>query len=458
MWGGRFSQKTDKKVDDFNASIDFDRRLYKQDIAGSKAHTLMLNKKGILTKKEKDAIINGLDEILKEIENGKFRFKKSHEDIHMNVEAALIKRIGDVGKKLHTARSRNDQVALDMRFFLRDEIDSVCALLQRLLFLLVSIAKDNIDVIMPGYTHLQRAQPIRFSYHILAYFSMFKRDIARLIDCRDRVNCMPLGAGALAGTTFDVDREFVAKKLQFSEVSSNSLDSVSDRDFAIEFLGAAAIIMMHLSRFCEEIILWNSAEFSFIEISDSFTTGSSIMPQKKNPDVAELIRGKTGRVYGSLISLLTTMKALPLAYNKDMQEDKEPVFDAVDTIKKSIDIFTAMLNEIKINKDNMGKRAFESFTTATDLADYLTKKGVPFRESHKITGRIVKFCIKNGYDLKTLPLDKYKKFSEKIKKDVYEKVSLENSVEGKISFGGTCKSEVIRQIEDAFDFLKKLND
>lgn len=458
MWGGRFSQKTDKMVDEFNASIDFDKKLYKQDIIGSKAHALMLHKKGILNKEEKDAIIRGLDDILNEIESGKFRFKKGHEDIHMNIEAALIKKIGDTGKKLHTARSRNDQVALDLRFFLRDEIDSICVLLQKLLSTLLTTAEDNIDVIMPGYTHLQRAQPIRFSYHIMAYFAMFKRDLTRLIDCRGRVNVMPLGSGALAGTTFDVDREFVAKKLQFSQVSSNSLDSVSDRDFAVEFLSAAAIIMMHLSRFCEEIILWNSAEFSFIEISDAFTTGSSIMPQKKNPDVAELIRGKTGRVYGDLISLLTTMKSLPLAYNKDMQEDKEPVFDAVITIKNSIEIFNAMLNEIKVNNDKMGKSAFESFTTATDLADYLTKKGVPFRESHNITGKIVKHCIKKGYDLKTLPLDEYKKFCKKIEDDVYEKVSLENSVEGKISFGGTCKTEVQRQIEDAFDFLKRLND
>jgi argininosuccinate lyase len=458
LWGGRFSQKTDKKVDEFNASIDFDKRLYSQDIAGSKAHANMLHQKKIITKKERDAIISGLDEILTKIESGKFRFKVEHEDIHMSIETALIKLIGDAGKKLHTARSRNDQVALDMRLFLRNELDAIMALMIKLLSSLASIAEDTVDLIMPGYTHLQRAQPIRLAHHLMAYFQMFKRDTMRLIDCRGRVNIMPLGSGALAGTTFDIDRELVAKQLGFSQVSSNSLDSVSDRDFVLEFLSAASMIMMHLSRFSEEIIIWNSAEFNFIEISDAFTTGSSIMPQKKNPDVAELIRGKTGRIYGNLMNLLTTMKALPLAYNKDMQEDKEPLFDTVDTIKMCIDLFTDMLNEIEFNQGYMEESAFGSFSTATDLADYLAKKGVPFRESHRITGRIVKFCIENGYDLMTLPISMYKEFTDKVDDDLYDKISLESSVEGKISYGATCKSEVLRQIEDAMDFLKRLND
>jgi len=412
MWGGRFSQETDKKVDLFNASIDFDKKLYRQDIAGSKAHAMMLCKKHIISKEERDAIVNGLDEILAQIENGKFKFKISHEDIHMNIEAALTKKIGDAGKKLHTARSRNDQVALDMRLYLRDEIDTILELMQKLLSSLTVIAEDNIDLIMPGYTHLQRAQPIRFSHHAMAYFQMFKRDVMRLIDCRERVNVLPLGSGALAGTTFNIDRDYVAKQLGFSRVSANSLDSVSDRDFVIEFLSASSMIMLHLSRFCEEIIIWNSAEFSFVEISDAYTTGSSIMPQKKNPDIAELIRGKTGRVYGNLMNILTTMKALPLAYNKDMQEDKEPLFDTVDTIKASVDLFTSMLNEMKLNEGYMEESAFGSFTTATDLADYLAAKGIPFRESHKITGKIVKFCLENGYDLMTLPIEKYQKFSK----------------------------------------------
>ena len=457
MWGGRFSQETDKKVDLFNASIDFDKKLYRQDIAGSKAHAMMLCKKHIISKEERDAIVNGLDEILAQIENGKFKFKISHEDIHMNIEAALTKKIGDAGKKLHTARSRNDQVALDMRLYLRDEIDTILELMQKLLSSLTVIAEDNIDLIMPGYTHLQRAQPIRFSHHAMAYFQMFKRDVMRLIDCRERVNVLPLGSGALAGTTFNIDRDYVAKQLGFSRVSANSLDSVSDRDFVIEFLSASSMIMLHLSRFCEEIIIWNSAEFSFVEISDAYTTGSSIMPQKKNPDIAELIRGKTGRVYGNLMNILTTMKALPLAYNKDMQEDKEPLFDTVDTIKASVDLFTSMLNEMKLNEGYMEESAFGSFTTATDLADYLAAKGIPFRESHKITGKIVKFCLENGYDLMTLPIEKYQKFSKEIKGDIYEKVSLESSVEGKISYGSTNKDSVQKQIDNALDFLKRLH-
>ncbi len=457
MWGGRFTQKTDEKVDDFNASIDFDKRLYRQDIAGSKAHAIMLHAKGILTEDEKNAIISGLDKIIVDIESGKFEFKNELEDIHMNIESVLTDSIGAAGKKLHTARSRNDQVAVDIRLFMLDEISDIAKLLEELLHTLLVTAEDNIEVVMPGYTHLQRAQPIRFSHHILAYFEMFKRDHARLSDCASRMNALPLGSGALAGTTFDIDRELVAKALGFASVTNNSLDSVSDRDFAIEFLSAASIIMMHLSRFCEEIIIWNSAEFSFIEISDSYTTGSSIMPQKKNPDVAELIRGKTGRVYGSLVSLLTTMKSLPLAYNKDMQEDKEPIFDAVDTVKDCVELFTGMIKEIKLNAPRMEEAAFGSFTTATDLADYLVTKDVPFREAHEITGKVVRFCIDNGYDLRSLPLEDYQKFSDKIDSEVYIKTSLTNSVEGKRSYGGTCKSEVERQIGIAFESLKNIN-
>jgi len=378
-WSGRFTEKTDKLVEEFNASISFDKRLYKHDIMGSITHARMLAKVGILTKKEVDKIISGLKAIEKEIVAGKFRFTPDLEDIHMAIEKRLIEKIGPVGGKLHTARSRNDQVALDVRLYLRDEIKEIQSLIRDLQKALVNVAKKNLDCIMPGYTHLQRAQPILFSHHLLAYYEMLKRDHERIADCLTRVNVMPLGAGALAGSPYPLDRDFVAKELGFAKPTDNSLDSVSDRDFCIEFCGAASILMMHLSRLSEEFILWSSQEFGFIELSDAFSTGSSIMPQKKNPDVPELVRGKTGRVYGNLLSLLTTMKALPLAYNKDMQEDKEALFDTVDTVKDCLKVFSPMLTTMKINKKKMLNATKQGFLTATDAADYLVKKGVPFQ-------------------------------------------------------------------------------
>ena len=416
LWGGRFSKNTDKLMDDFNSSIHFDSRMYRQDILGSAAHVRMLGACGIIPEEDAELIRKTLFEILEDIENGKIQFEVSAEDIHMNIETILISRIGDVGKKLHTGRSRNDQVALDLRMYLKDEAKAIKEMLKNLLQILLDIAENNIDTIMPGYTHLQRAQPVTLSHHLMAYFQMFRRDIERLNDCYRRIDVMPLGSGALAGTSYRLDRRMVADELGFSSITENSMDAVSDRDFVIELASVLSIIMMHLSRFCEEIILWCSHEFSFIELDDAYSTGSSIMPQKKNPDAAELIRGKTGRVYGSLMSLLTTMKGIPLAYNKDMQEDKEAIFDAVDTVKMCLPIFNRMLQTAKFNKDKMYNAARGGFTNATDLADYLVKKGVPFRDSHEIIGRMVSYCIQNQKSLEEMSIDEFSSFSSKIEK------------------------------------------
>ncbi len=448
-WQGRFSQPTDKFVEEFTASIAFDQRLYSYDIQGSIVHARMLAKQEIISAEEAEQITNGLEEILQEIEDGRFDFSVALEDIHMNIEARLIERIGPVGGKLHTARSRNDQVALDIRLYLRDEIRTLLNQLQRLGQALVSQAENHLEIIMPGYTHLQTAQPILFSHHMLAYFEMFRRDRSRLEDCLKRVDVLPLGAGALAGTTFPIDREFVAQELGFSDVSRNSLDSVSDRDFAIEFISACSILMMHLSRFSEEIILWSSADFSFIELSDSFCTGSSIMPQKKNPDVPELIRGKSGRIYGNLVSFLTLMKSLPLAYNKDMQEDKEPLFDSIDNVKGCLKIFADMIAEMKVRPERMRAAAARGFSTATDIADYLVRKGIPFREAHEVVGKAVRYCIEHGKDLPELSLEEYHSFSQNIDADIYDFVTLEASVNARSATGGTATSAVGKEIERA---------
>ncbi|MBN2427987.1 MAG: argininosuccinate lyase [Deltaproteobacteria bacterium] len=456
-WQGRFSQPTDKFVEEFTASIAFDQRLYNYDIQGSMAHARMLAKQGIISEEDAEQITSGLQDILEEIDNGSFEFSVALEDIHMNIEARLIERIGPVGGKLHTARSRNDQVALDIRLYLRDEIRTLLGQLQRLGQALVEQAEAHLDVIMPGYTHLQTAQPILFAHHLLAYFEMFRRDRARLEDCLKRVDVLPLGAGALAGTTFPIDREFVARQLGFAEVSRNSLDSVSDRDFAIEFINACSVLMMHLSRFSEEIILWSSADFSFVELSDSFCTGSSIMPQKKNPDVPELIRGKTGRIYGNLINLLTLMKSLPLAYNKDMQEDKEPLFDTIDNVKGCLKIFADMIAGMKIRPERMRQAAARGFSTATDIADYLVRKGIPFRDAHEVVGKAVRYCIENAKDLPELSQEEYSSFSPDIEGDIYDYVTLEASVDARSATGGTATSAVKKEIERARQELLQWN-
>ena len=411
LWGGRFTQPTDKFVEEFTASIQFDKRLYHQDIRGSIAHARMLGKQGIIPMADVDEIVHGLQEILRQIEAGQFDFSVSLEDIHMNIEARLSRKIGEAGKRLHTGRSRNDQVALDIRLYLRDELVEISAYIDLLIDSLIYQAEENLGVIMPGYTHLQTAQPILFSHHMLAYVEMLRRDKGRMEDCLKRANVMPLGAGALAGTTFPIDREYVAELLDFPEVTRNSLDSVSDRDFALEFLSSAAILMMHLSRFSEELILWSTSEFHFIDLSDSFCTGSSIMPQKKNPDVPELVRGKTGRVYGNLMALLTVMKSLPLAYNKDMQEDKEPLFDTIDTVKGSLKIFADMIREMRVNVPAVREAAARGFSTATDVADYLVRKGMPFRDAHEVVGKAVRYCVENGKDLPGLTMAEWQVFS-----------------------------------------------
>ena len=448
-WAGRFTQPTDKFVEEFTASIDFDKRMYRYDIEGSKAHARMLAKQGIIADDEADTIIGGLDSILADIEAGNFEFKLSLEDIHMNIEARLIERIGSVGGKLHTARSRNDQVALDVRLYLRDEVKDILTYLDKLQNSLLAQAEANLDVIMPGYTHLQTAQPVLFAHHMLAYYEMTKRDAGRIEDLSKRLNLLPLGAGALAGTTFPIDREFVAAQLGFDGVTRNSLDSVSDRDFAIEFCAAGSILMMHLSRLSEELILWSSADFNFIELTDAFCTGSSIMPQKKNPDVPELVRGKTGRVYGNLISLLTLMKSLPLAYNKDMQEDKEPLFDTIDTVKGSLKIFADMIAEMKVKADTMRVAAARGFSTATDVADYVVRKGIPFRNAHEIVGKTVRYCIETGKDIPELSIDEFKQFSEVIEEDIYDYVTLDASVNARKATGGTAREAVKREIARA---------
>ncbi len=446
LWGGRFTQPTDKFVEEFTASIGFEQRLYPYDIRGSKAHAQMLARQEIITQEEAEQICAGLDGIFADIEQDKIEFSIALEDIHMNIEARLIERIGPVGGKLHTGRSRNDQVAVDIRLYLRDELDAVIAYLEALMDSLLTQAEGNLNTIMPGYTHLQTAQPVLFAHHMLAYYEMFKRDASRMHDCRARMNVMPLGAGALAGTTFPIDREWVAQQLGFDGVTRNSLDSVSDRDFAIEFCSNAATVMMHLSRLSEELILWSSADFNFIELSDAFCTGSSIMPQKKNPDVPELVRGKSGRVYGNLMSLLTLMKSLPLAYNKDMQEDKEPLFDSIDTVKGSLKIFAAMIAEMRIKVDNMRIAAARGFSTATDIADYCVRKGLPFRQAHEVVGKTVRYCIEQGKEIPELSLEEFRQFSTLIDSDIYDFVTLDASVNARTATGGTARCAVEREI------------
>jgi argininosuccinate lyase len=453
MWAGRTAGQTDSVADDFNSSISFDSRMYRQDITGSMAHAAMLGAKNIITKEEAQILIDGLDEILSNLESGKLEFDMSCEDIHMFVEQVLTERLGDVGKKLHTARSRNDQVALDLRMYLRDEINTIRKKVLGLIKMLLCAAEKYKAVIMPGYTHLQRAQPITFGHHLMAYVMMLTRDCERLSDCNKRLNQSPIGSCALAGTTYDTDRRFEAERLGFDGICMNSIDGVSDRDFCVEFLSSAAIIMMHLSRFSEEIILWSSWEFKFIELSDAYTTGSSIMPQKKNPDMAELIRGKTGRVYGDLMALLTTLKGIPLAYNKDMQEDKESVFDAVDTLNMCLDVMTPMIATMSVRADNMKKAAQGGFINATDLADYLVKKGMPFRSAYKISGQLVGKCIAESKVLETLTLDEYRAYSELFEEDLYNDIALETCVEKRISEGGTSVSSVEAQIKYVKDIL-----
>ena len=456
LWGGRFAASTDKSVDDFNSSISFDARLYKQDIEGSIAHAEMLGKCSIIPVEDAKLICVTLIEILADIEKGLVHFEVDAEDIHMNIEKILISRIGDTGKRLHTGRSRNDQVALDIRMYLKSETTEIKSMLVNLLDTLLILSEQNLNAILPGYTHLQRAQPVTLAHHMMAYFQMFRRDIGRLEDCFKRMDVMPLGSGALAGTTYPLDRQFIADKLGFSAITENSLDGVSDRDFAIELASCISMIMMHLSRFSEEMVLWSSGEFSFVEMDDAFSTGSSIMPQKKNPDVAELVRGKTGRTYGSLMTLLTVMKSLPLAYNKDMQEDKEAIFDAVDTVKMCLPVFTKMLATMKIKKDNMYKAAQGGFTNATDVADYLVKKGIPFRSAHEIIGKMVLYCINHNKAIEQLSMEEFKGFSVKIEQDVYTEISLEKCISGRSLPGGPAVESVNVSIENGRKFIKSL--
>ena len=435
LWGGRFTKETNQLVHNFNASLSFDQKFYEEDITGSIAHVTMLAEQKIISDEDKDTIIGGLKSILEDIKSGKLIINEEHEDIHSFVEAHLIERVGDAGKKLHTGRSRNDQVALDMKLYTRDEVLHTDALLKELLEELQVIMKENIETYMPGFTHLQKAQPVTLAHHVGAYFEMFKRDRSRLHDIHERMNYSPIGSGALAGTTYPLDRELTASLLGFYGPTLNSMDSVSDRDYLIEFLSALSTIMMHLSRFCEEIIIWNTNEYRFVEIDDSYSTGSSIMPQKKNPDIAELIRGKTGRVYGALISILTTMKGLPLAYNKDMQEDKELTFDAIDTVKGCISLFTGMIKTMKFRKDVMENSAKNGFTNATDVADYLVNKGVPFRDAHGIVGQLVLMCIDKNIALDDLPLEDYKSISPVFEEDVYPAISMKTCVDKRMTIG-----------------------
>lgn len=447
-WSGRFKEASHKLTEEFNASIGFDKRLYKFDIMGSIAHAATLARAGLLKESEAKRIIKGLRAVEKEIEEGSLRFTAAMEDIHMAVETRLTEKIGPLGGKLHTGRSRNDQVALDIRLYLRDQIFEIVDLLHRFKKALVEVAEKNLDAIMPGYTHLQRAQPVLLSHHMLAYYEMFKRDTHRLFDCLERVNVMPLGSGALAGSPYKLDRRFTASMLGFADITENSLDGVSDRDFAIEFLSAASIMMMHISRLSEELILWSSQEFGFIELSDAFSTGSSLMPQKKNPDVAELGRGKTGRVYGNLVALLTVMKALPLAYNKDMQEDKEPLFDTIDTVKDVLRVFEPMLISMKVNKDAMLKSTSRGFLNATDVADYLTNKGLPFRQAHHVAGKAVGYCIEKGKTLEELGLDEWRRFSELFEKDIKKAVDIRNSLNTRKIYGGTALETVKKRLKE----------
>ena len=453
MWAGRFQKALDKEADDFNSSIHFDCKMYKQDITGSIAHAQMLAKQGIISVEEMETLVEGLGGILDDLNNGKLQFDMDAEDIHMFVEAELTKRVGDVGKKLHTARSRNDQVALDIRMYLRDESGEIIDLIKNLLTAIVEKAEANKSVIMPGYTHLQRAQPITFAHHLLAYAMMFTRDITRIKDAVKRMNLSPIGCCALAGTTFYTVRYFEAEKLGFDGITLNSLDGVSDRDFCVELMSAFAVVMMHLSRFSEEIILWSSLEFSFVELDDAYTTGSSIMPQKKNSDIAELVRGKTGRVYGDLMALLTTLKGLPLAYNKDMQEDKEAIFDSIETVKKCLKNFAPMIATMNVKTDKMYSAAQGGFINATDLADYLAKKGLPFRSAYKIVGQIVAYCIQNNKVLDAVSMEEYKQFSDVFEDDLYDEISLETCVNKRTSAGGTGPQSVETQIKFIKDFI-----
>ncbi len=455
LWSGRFQKETDALVNDFNSSISFDQRMYKEDIEGSLAHAQMLGDTGVISKEDAAAIRAGLKELLADIEAGKVSFTADAEDIHMNIETLLTQRIGDAGKRLHTARSRNDQVAVDLRLYLRREIGEIKTQVLDLIRVLVKQASAHQQTVMPGYTHLQRAQPITFAQHLLAYGSMLSRDVTRLEDCRERMNLCPLGSGALAGTTYPIDRFQTAQLLGFDGPMSNSLDGVSDRDYVIELLSALSILMMHLSRFSEEVILWCSWEFKFIELDDAYSTGSSIMPQKKNPDVAELVRGKTGRVYGDLMSLLATMKALPLAYNKDMQEDKEPIFDAVDTVKMCVPVFAAMLDTMKVLPENMRAAAKRGFINATDCADYLTKKGVPFRDAYKAVGQLVYLCTSQGKTLEDLTVEEYRTIHPEFDEGVYAAIDLQTCVDQRLSHGGPAVAQTTRQLEELTRFVSE---
>ncbi|SHN54325.1 argininosuccinate lyase [Butyrivibrio hungatei DSM 14810] len=453
LWGGRFTGSINELAWDFNASIIFDKRFLEVDVKGSKAHATMLAKQGIISEDEKDQIVKGLDSILEDVKAGKLEITTKYEDIHSFLEANLIDRIGDAGKKVHTGRSRNDQVALDMRLYARNEIEHTADLLKKALEVLNGIMESNIDTYMPGFTHLQKAQPVTLAHHVGAYFEMFKRDLLRMKDIRNRMNYCPLGAGALAGTTYPLDREYTAELLDFYGPTLNSMDSVSDRDYLIEYLSALSTIMMHLSRFSEEIIIWNSNEYRFVTIDDAYSTGSSIMPQKKNPDIAELVRGKTGRVYGDLMSLLTTMKGIPLAYNKDMQEDKEAAFDAIDTVDNCLTLFTDMLRTLKFNKDNMEKSAMMGFTNATDAADYLVKKGLPFRDAHSVIGRLVLACIDKNCAIDDLGLEQLKTFSDLFEEDIYDAISLKTCVEKRLTIGAPSSTSIEKVIKLNNDFL-----
>ena len=455
LWGGRFTKETDKLVYNFNASINFDKKFYKQDMEGSIAHVKMLASVGILTEEERDQIITGIEGILRDVENGSLIIMEEYEDIHSFVEAVLTERIGDVGKKLHTGRSRNDQVALDMKLYVRDEIDAIDSEVKELLLALQKIMEEHVHTYMPGFTHLQKAQPVTLAHHIGAYFEMFRRDRSRLFDIRKRMNTCPLGAGALAGTTYPLDREYTAELLDFDEPTRNSMDSVSDRDYVIELLSALSTIMMHLSRFSEEIILWNSNEYRFVEIDDAYSTGSSIMPQKKNPDIAELVRGKTGRVYGALMSLLTTMKGIPLAYNKDMQEDKELVFDAIDTTKGCLALFTGMLRTMKFNDARMEESAKHGFTNATDAADYLVNHGMPFRDAHGIVGQLVLYGIEHKKALDDFTMEEFKAISPVFEEDIYDAISMKTCVEMRNTIGapGKAAMEKVIALEEEYLYL-----
>ena len=456
LWGGRFTKETNELVNNFNASISFDQKFYKQDIQGSIAHATMLDAQGIISEDEGKQITDGLKGILSDIESGKLEITDEYEDIHTFMEATLIERIGDAGKKLHTGRSRNDQVALDMRLYTRDEVKNVDEEVRELMEVILRIIKENVDTYMPGFTHLQKAQPVTVAHHFSAYFEMFRRDRSRLHDIYNRMNYCPLGSGALAGTTYPLNREMTAELLGFAGPTLNSMDSVSDRDYVIEFLSALSTIMMHLSRFSEEICIWNSNEYKFIELDDAFSTGSSIMPQKKNPDIAELVRGKTGRVYGALMSILTTMKGIPLAYNKDMQEDKELTFDAIDTVKGCVSLFKGMIDTMKFNDTRMEDSAKKGFTNATDAADYLVKKGVPFRDAHGIVGQLVLMCIDKGIALDDLSLDEYKKISPVFEEDVYEAISLKTCVEKRLTLGAPGP-DVMNKVIGLYDEYMKDN-